>query len=111
MYGTPAPEDLAAAALSDETLVAEDDGLVLTDEPGLGTTDDEPLVAPGSDDELAETSAYSLEDESLADEATATSMEALSLGDEDEPPPTMIFTGPVSTTHLPLRGSAASVWK
>ena len=28
-----------------------------------------------------------------------------------EPPPTMIFTGPVSTTHLPLLGFAASVWK
>jgi tetratricopeptide (TPR) repeat protein len=84
VYDTPAPEDLAAAALSDETLVSEDDGLVLTDEPGLGLSDDEPLVDGG------ETAAWSLEDETLADEATATSMEALSLGDEDEPPPTMI---------------------
>jgi pilus assembly protein FimV len=90
MYDTPAPEDLAAASLSDETLVAEDDGLVLTDEPGLGLSDDEPLVAPASDEDLETTSAYSLEDESLGGEATATSMEALSLGDEDEPPPTMI---------------------
>ncbi|MCY1020723.1 tetratricopeptide repeat protein [Pyxidicoccus sp. MSG2] len=88
MYGTPAPEDLAAAAYSDETLVAEDDGLVLTDEPGMSLVDDEPLVAP--DDDLGATSSYSLEDESLGGEATATSMEALSLGDEDDPPPTMI---------------------
>ncbi|NMO19202.1 tetratricopeptide repeat protein, partial [Pyxidicoccus fallax] len=78
------PEDLAAASLSDETLVAEDDGLVLTDEPGLGMSDDEPLVAP------EDTAAYSLEDEALVDEATATSMETLSLGDEDAPPPTMV---------------------
>ena len=87
MYGTPAPEDLAAAALSDETLVAED-GLVLTDEPGLGLSDDEPLVA--SDEAPDAPAAYSFEDESLTDEASATPMEALSLGDEDEPPPTMI---------------------
>ncbi|MFP2912016.1 hypothetical protein ACLESD_44740, partial [Pyxidicoccus sp. 3LFB2] len=89
LYGTPAPEDLAAEALSDETLVAEDDGMVLTDEPGLGTSDDEPLVA-SDDEDLGSTAAYSFDDESLADEATATSMEALSLGDEDAPPPTMI---------------------
>ncbi|QSQ23870.1 tetratricopeptide repeat protein [Pyxidicoccus parkwayensis] len=87
LYGSPAPEDLAASA-SDETLVSDDDGLVLTDEPGMAPADDEPLVAP--DDDLDATSSYSLEDESLAGEATATSMEALSLGDEDEPPPTMI---------------------
>jgi tetratricopeptide (TPR) repeat protein len=87
MYGTPAPEDLAAAALADETLVAED-GLVLTDESGLGLSDDEPLVA--SDDAPDAPAAYSFEDESLTDEVSATSMEALSVGDEDEPPPTMI---------------------
>ena len=28
-----------------------------------------------------------------------------------ELPPTMIFIGPVSTTHLPFVGSAGSVWK
>ncbi|MFP2960822.1 tetratricopeptide repeat protein, partial [Myxococcus sp. 1LA] len=87
VYGTPEPEDLAAASV-DETLVTDDDRFVLTDEPGLGVTDDEPLVA-SSDDDLAAAAAYSLEDESLVDDGTATSMDALSLGD-DEPQPTQM---------------------
>ncbi len=88
VYGTPDPEDLAAASV-DETLVTDDDQLVLSDEPGLSVTDDEPLVA-SSDDDLAAAAAYSLDDESLVDDGAATSMEALSLGDDDEPQPTQM---------------------
>lgn len=88
VYGTPDPEDLAAASV-DETLVTDDDQLVLSDEPGLSVTDDEPLVA-SSDDDLAAVAAYSLDDESLVDDGAATSMEALSLGDDDEPQPTQM---------------------
>lgn len=88
VYGTPDPEDLAAASV-DETLVTDDDPLVLSDEPGLSVTDDEPLVA-SSDEDLAAAAAYSLDDESLVDDGTATSMEALSLGDDDEPQPTQM---------------------
>ncbi|WP_426754235.1 tetratricopeptide repeat protein [Myxococcus sp. Y35] len=88
VYGSAEPEDLAAASV-DETLVTDDVGLALSDEPGLGVSDDEPLVA-SSDDDLAAAAAYSLEDESLVDDGTATSMEALSLGDDDEPPPTQM---------------------
>ncbi|ATB49904.1 tetratricopeptide repeat protein [Corallococcus macrosporus] len=87
VYGSPEPEDLAAASV-DETLVTDDDRFALTDEPGLGITDDEPLVA-SSDDDLAAAAAYSLEDESLVDDGTATSMEALSLGDDDPQPTQM----------------------
>jgi len=89
VYGAPEPEDLAAASV-DETLVADDVGLELTDEPGFGVTDDEPLVA-SDDDDLAAAAAYSLGDESLVDEGTATSMDALSLGDDDEPQPTQML--------------------
>ncbi|GEL70634.1 tetratricopeptide repeat protein [Myxococcus virescens] len=88
VYGTPDPEDLAAASV-DETLVTDDDQLVLSDEPGLSVTDDEPLVA-SIDDDLAAAAAYSLDDESLVDDGAATSMEALSLGDDDEPQPTQM---------------------
>ncbi|MCP3144007.1 type IV pili formation protein SgmX [Pyxidicoccus xibeiensis] len=87
VYESPSPEDLAAEA-ADETLVAEDEGLVLADEPGLEQVEDEPLVSSDDDDEA--TSAWSLEDETLSGEATATSMDALALGDDDDPPPTMI---------------------
>jgi tetratricopeptide (TPR) repeat protein len=85
LYAAPAPEDLAAAATYDETLVAEDDGLVLTDEPGMAVSGDEPLVDSGTEESAQ---AWALGDESLETEATATSMQAL--GDEDAPPPTMI---------------------
>ncbi|NOJ78618.1 tetratricopeptide repeat protein [Myxococcus xanthus] len=90
VYGTPDPEDLAAASV-DETLVTDDDPLVLSDEPGLSVTDDEPLIASSDDDDdLAAAAAYSLNDESLVDDGAATSMEALSLGDDDEPQPTQM---------------------
>ncbi|NVJ17839.1 tetratricopeptide repeat protein [Myxococcus sp. AM010] len=88
VYGAPDPEDLAAASV-DETLVTDDDRFALTDEPGLSVTDDEPLVA-SSEDDLAAAAAYSLDDESLVDDGEATSMEALSLGDDDEPSPTQM---------------------
>lgn len=89
VFDTPAPEDLAADA-ADETLVSgDDDGLMLTDEPGLASSEDEPLV------ESADLDASYASDEGMSlgdseDEATSSSMAALSLGDEDEPPPTMV---------------------
>ncbi|WP_342375739.1 tetratricopeptide repeat protein [Myxococcus stipitatus] len=89
VFEMPPPEDMAAASMDEMLVSGDDDGMVLTDEPGLMSSDDEPLV------ESADLGASLDGDEGLSlgdsdDVATSASMAAMSLGDEDEPPPTMV---------------------
>ncbi|MBJ6759347.1 tetratricopeptide repeat protein [Myxococcaceae bacterium JPH2] len=83
---SPAPEDLAAAAMSDA--LVSDDGLMLTDEPGLSSMqDDEPLVS-GGEDETSFADMSSDEDMVAPDD----DLGAMALGDEEDAPPTRILS-------------------
>ncbi|MCY1042551.1 tetratricopeptide repeat protein [Corallococcus sp. bb12-1] len=85
VYDLPPQDDLVVGS--------DDDALVLADEPGLGDSqsgyEDEPLVGP---DDALSYAADSFEDTSGGDEpmVLADDPDGMSLGDEDEPPPTRV---------------------
>ncbi|RKH16844.1 tetratricopeptide repeat protein [Corallococcus sp. CA047B] len=87
IYDLPPQDDLVVGS--------DDDALVLADEPGLGDSqsgfEDEPLVGP---DDALSYAADSFDDPSGGDEPMVLADDAggMSLGDEEEPPPTRVLS-------------------